>query len=107
MNVTANISIKPFHEIMAQYAERCEEAAAADKAYCWCHDVWAYGAQIEEDYKEINMLVAKANLIQGKMATAGKEYVMYLKELQDKVLYALHHTACNPGPVNCGIQWFN
>jgi hypothetical protein len=105
--MNANISIKPFSEIMAQYAARAEEANAADKAYCWCHDVWSYGAEIEKDYAELVALAAKAAALQTKITAARGEYKVFLQQRQDEVLYALHATAGNPGPNNCGIQWFN
>ena len=114
MNTTATAAttattttLRPLADIMGQYAAVRAEAAGADKAYCWCHDVWAYGAQIEEDYAELVKLAAQADRLAARIADARGEYKAYLEGQQFELLYALHAVAGNPGPNGCGIRWFN
>ena len=103
------IVLKKFSDVMDQYMIRVEEANKADKDYCWCHDVWRYGAVIESDYKDIDAAMAKANRLeemQEQDTVDGRtEYATYLNEKIDLLIFEIHAIAGNPGPVNCYVYF--
>ena len=94
-------------EVMQQYDVAMRRANAADKGYCWCHDIWQYGAQVEEDYKAIALAIAKANRLEKKEKEQGRtEYAQYLSDQIDLLVFEIHAIAGGPGPNNCGIEFF-
>ena len=103
------IVLKKFSAVMDQYMARVEEANEADKDYCWCHDVWRYGDEIEADYKAIDAAMAKANRLEEMQDAAiedGRtEYATYLGEKLDLLVYEIHAIAGNPGPMNCYVYF--
>ena len=103
------IILKKFSTVMDQYQARVKEANEADKAYCWCHDVWAYGAVIEADYKAIDSAMAKANRLEemedAAIAAGRIEYAQYLGEKIDLLVFEIHAIAGNPGPNNCYVYF--
>jgi hypothetical protein len=104
------IVLKKFSAVMDQYMARVEKANEADKDYCWCHDVWRYGDEIEADYKTIDATMAKANRLeemQDAAIEAGRtEYAQYLNDKIDLLVFEIYAIAGNPGPQNCGIEFF-
>ena len=103
------IVLKKFSTVMDQYQARVEEANAADKDYCWCYNVWAYGGEIEADYKAIDAAMAKANRLEemqdAAIANGRIEYAQYLGEKIDLLVFEVHAIAGNPGPVNCYVYF--
>lgn len=103
------IILKKFSAVMDQYQARVEEANGADKDFCWCYDVWAYGGEIEADYKAIDAAMAKANRLEemqdAAIANGRTEYATYLNEMIDVLVFEIHAIAGNPGPVNCYIYF--
>jgi len=106
----ATLVLNTFSTVMDQYMARVEEANEADKDYCWCHDVWRYGDEIEADYKAIDAAMAKANRLEEmeeKALENGRtEYAKYLSDQIDLLVYEIHAIAGNPGAQNCGIEFF-
>jgi len=103
------IVLKKFSTLMDEYQARVEEANGADKDFCWCYDVWAYGGEIEADYKAIDAAMAKANRLEEMEAAAiaaGRiEYATYLGEKIDLLIFEIHAIAGNPGPMNCYVYF--
>ena len=103
------IVLKKFSQVMDQYQARVKEADDAEKDFCWCHDVWAYGAEIEADYKAIDAAMAKANRLEEMqeiaIANGRTEYAQYLGEKIDLLVFEIHAIAGNPGPNNCYVYF--
>lgn len=103
------IVLKKFSIVMDQYQARVKEADDAEKEFCWCHNVWAYGAVIEADYKAIAAAMAKANRLEGMqdaaIANGRTEYAQYLNEKIDLLVFEIHAIAGNPGPMNCYVYF--
>ena len=103
------IILKKFSQVMDEYQARVKEADEADEAYCWCHDVWAYGGEIEADYKAIDSAMAKANRLEEMqeiaIANGRTEYAQYLNEKIDLLVFEIHAIAGNPGPNNCYVYF--
>ena len=110
MNTKTTLVLNTLEKVMDQYQVRVEEANGADKAYCWCQEVWAYGAEIEADYKAIDLAMARAERLEEMETKAlenGRtEYAKYLSDQMDLLIYEIHAIAGNPGPMNCGIEFF-
>jgi len=107
--VRETIVLKKFSDVMDQYMIRVEEANKSEIKYCWCHDVWNYAGEIEEDYKAINLAMAKANRLEEMQDAAienGRtEYATYLNEMLDVLVFEIHAIAGNPGPINCCVYF--
>ena len=103
------IILKKFSQVMDEYQARVEEANGADKAYCWCHNIWQYGAILTEDYKAIDAAMAKANRLEEMqeeaIAKGRTEYAQYLNEKIDLLVFEIHAIAGNPGPMNCYVYF--
>ena len=103
------IILKKFSTVMDQYQARVKEADDAEKEFCWCYDVWAYGGEIEADYKAIDAAMAKANRLEEMqeiaIANGRTEYAQYLNEKIDLLVFEIHAIAGNPGPMNCYVYF--
>ena len=103
------IILKKFSTVMDEYQARVEEANGAEKEFCWCYDVWAYGGEIEADYKAIDSAMAKANRLEEMqeiaIANGRTEYAQYLNEKIDLLVFEIHAIAGNPGPMNCYVYF--
>lgn len=103
------IVLKEFSQVMDEYQARVEEANGAEKEFCWCYDVWAYGAEIEADYKAIDSAMAKAFRLEEMqeiaIANGRTEYAQYLNEKIDLLVFEIHAIAGNPGPMNCYVYF--
>jgi hypothetical protein len=110
MNTRTTLVLKTLDAVMDQYDEAAKRANEADKAYCWCHNVWRYGAEITEDYKAIDLAMVRAIKLEEMEAKAlenGRmEYAQYLSDQIDLLVYEIHAIAGNPGAQNCGVEFF-
>jgi len=110
MNTRTTLILNTYANVMDQYDEAAKRANEADKAYCWCYNIWHYGAEITEDYKAIDLAMARAGRLEEMEAKAlenGRtEYAKYLSDQIDLLVFEIHAIAGNPGPQNCGIEFF-